>query len=1317
MKKLFITIMACLAFTCVRAQGWPANYGGVMLQGFYWDYYDDEDWGTWSALKGQADDLEGYIDLIWVPNSARTKNDYCVEHAATEGNGWLKDMGYMPCWWLNHDNTIFGNTTDLKSMIATYKSKGIGIIEDVVINHKNGQNDWCDFPNEHVVGTKGTYDLNWSLADICYNDNGGYVRTMFDVTGAADTGDDFDGCRDLDHTGANVQKNVKTYLDYLQKELGYSGFRYDMVKGYGPQYVGVYNAYAKPTFSVGEFWDNWEGTKWWVDGTKQNGIVQSAAFDFPLKFLINYAFKDNFNQNALTGSNALAFNDSYKRYSVTFVDNHDTYRDGTCMSNEKHVLAANAFILSMPGTPCIFLPHWKAHKTALKRMIAARKAAGITNTSSYTTDICNNGNGRQFTVTGSNGTILLLLGDCGYTPSTDTYCSVWESDKDNCNFRMFVSKSLSTALDSPPSGSNSSLGTPRVDMPSGTYYQSVTVNVSPSDNFTTVVYTEDGNDPTTESSTINSDGWTFIYNTEGTHTLKVGVKGENGITNIQTYKYNITNSIPTDITIYVRADKNPIYLYAWDANGVLTSNWPGTQLTEMKSANGVNFYYMTFPKPSNGYTLNYILNQGSDDTKTSDQTGIGSDIFTALGNGTAENLTDTYTGATISEPVAYKDVMVYVDANRYPLNLYAWYESNDNSTLLLGGWPGKRLSHTACINNKTWFYEVIKIQGNQSLNLIVSDGNNQSANFENVTGDVFVSYDGGYRTKLTNKTDDYAGYPQAWYEQGEICAFFVDDVNDTEHPNREWGNIHAWAWIEGGNNYTGGKWPGAECKYLGYNEWGQKIYKWTYTGDLSGTPEKIIFNNGSDAKKTANCTFENGAWYNTSNTGQSTPISTAVVPSSEISLAELGTLTPATNWDGKSENVAQKNNGGTMEKVFSLTAGEYVVQAIVRGTYGSKVTLSAKEQSADVDLTGMEDGATSTVQTNGIVDEYATGTNNGWQKVELSFTLDADEMVTVTLASEADEWQLGALKVLDGTLAKTKATDGVDLANAYIDVRGANEFSFFERGVNRNSLIKAAANTLPALLPYNVIVGNTCANLQLTDGNYSFNNAGEAFTATNVSYDRSFTANQTSTVCLPFALTAKEADEAGTFWGLESYNSETGELNFVKVDAPEANTPYLFDAKVSSPFSFLTNKIVPVSSSLTTEITNGISFNGVNERTHLVSGKDESGNSANVIYYGYRNSDHSFVKVGTGEGQNGGGAWINPFRAYIKTVSSNTGSNTNARLNVLFDGEGGETGIQVVKPAVEPKGEQPIYNLSGQRVMTPNKKGIYVIGGKKYIVK
>ena len=1278
--------MMCLASVCMMAQGWPENYGGVMLQGFYWDYYDDADWGTWNALKGQASDLEGYIDLIWVPNSARTKNDWCVEH------NQLKDMGYMPCWWLNHDNTCFGSSAELKSMINTYKQKGIGIIEDVVINHKNGENDWCDFPNESVeVGDK-TYTLNWSLADICYNDNGGYVRTMFDVTGAADTGDDFDGCRDLDHNGANVQQNVKTYLDYLQKELGYAGFRYDMVKGYGPQYVGIYNAYAKPTFSVGEYWDDWGGTTWWVNGTKQNGVVQSAAFDFPLKFLINNAFKGDFNQSALN-TQGMAGSSDFQRYSVTFVDNHDTYRDGSCMSNEHHVLAANAFILSMPGTPCIFLPHWKTHKAALKRMIAARKAAGITNQSTFESNECNNGSGRSFIVHGSNNnSILLLLGNCG-DYNTSGYTSVWNGDNNNWNFAMYVSNSVAGSLDSSPSGSNANLGTSRVDMASGTYYQSVTVNVSPSDDFTTLVYTEDGSDPTTSSSTIGSDGMTFTYN-KGTHTLKIGVKEANNIRDIKTYRYVVTDVEPTDITIYVRADKSPIYLYAWDNNGTLTADWPGTQLSAMKSANGQNFYYMTFPKPSQDYTLNYILNQGSDGTKTADNYGVGSDIFTALGaaNEVAIDLTTTYTGTTIEAPKPYQDITVYVEANRYPIKLYVWNDGGE----LLGGFPGKQMAHTACINGKNWFYETIKIQENQSpFSLVVSDGTKQSADFTGVADDVFVSYDGGDHSALTNKTSDYAGYPLAWYEEGEVCAFFVIPSGWFG----DWYNINAYA-----DGFTNA-WRGDACAFLGYNESGDQIWKWTCTKSVVGQPSIILFNSegwnsGYDNyNKTEDLPFVNGAWYSAESwkgSGKTDPVSTAVAPSTEISIAALGTPTTATNWNGKSEKVAQKNNGETMTKAFSLSAGTYIVQAIVRGTNGGTVTLSAKEQRDVVDLTGL-DGASSSVQTNGIVEKYVTGTNNGWQKAEVAFTLSSAEKVTVTLTSGASTWQVGALKVLPGT-AKTKATTGVDLANnTFVDVRNTNDFSFYERGENRNALIKAATGTLPTYLPYNVIVDGACANLKLTDGNYSFK-SNEAFTATNVSYDRTFTEGQSATICLPFALTAEEAAAAGTFWALDSYSG--GNIHFVKVAKPAANTPYIFVAKATgAPFATMSGKTVPTS--LLEEVAkDDLSFIGVNERQHLVS------TAKSTTYYGYSNGE--FVKVGTGTGAN-----INPFRAYLQTATP-----LQARMAVLFDGEDDDLmGIQDVAPAQKPMGQQSVYNLGGQRVRTPQKKGLYIMGGKIFVVK
>ena len=46
------------------AIGWPANYGGVMLQAFYWDSFDDS---QWTVLEAQADQMKGTFDLVWLP--------------------------------------------------------------------------------------------------------------------------------------------------------------------------------------------------------------------------------------------------------------------------------------------------------------------------------------------------------------------------------------------------------------------------------------------------------------------------------------------------------------------------------------------------------------------------------------------------------------------------------------------------------------------------------------------------------------------------------------------------------------------------------------------------------------------------------------------------------------------------------------------------------------------------------------------------------------------------------------------------------------------------------------------------------------------------------------------------------------------------------------------------------------------------------------------------------------------------------------------------------------------------------------------------
>ena len=427
MRKLYSTLVLLFVAIATMAQGWPQNYKGVMLQGFYWDGYADS---KWTVLEKQADELSQYFDLIWVPQSGMTSKFYHNKE---------KTMGYDPCFWLDH-NSCWGTEAELKKMIKTFSDKGTGIIEDVVINHKNGLNTWVDFPDE--TSASGNYSIKWDNTDfsgICVTDE--CNKNGYPTTGANDTGDNFDGYRDLDHTNETVQKNVKTYLDFLLNEIGYVGFRYDMVKGYSAKYTGEYNSSAQPIYSVGEYWDD-DKTKVtnWINGTKVDGIIQSAAFDFPMKYNINSAFGGG-NWSAL--ANDMLSNDkTYARYSVTFVDNHDTYRrdEGGKDYLGTNICAANAYILAMPGTPCLFLKHWQSNKGTLKRLIALRKAAGITNESEILTAETL-GNGFLLTVQGSIGKLRLHLGPVGDVAFANPV-DMWTLAIEGKNFQVYTSKDV-----------------------------------------------------------------------------------------------------------------------------------------------------------------------------------------------------------------------------------------------------------------------------------------------------------------------------------------------------------------------------------------------------------------------------------------------------------------------------------------------------------------------------------------------------------------------------------------------------------------------------------------------------------------------------------------------------------------------------------------------------------------------------------------------------------------------------------------------------------------------------------------------------------
>ena len=60
-RKLATMAAAIATSATMAAQGWPAAYEGVMLQGFYWNSYDAT---NWKNLESQADELSQYFKLI-----------------------------------------------------------------------------------------------------------------------------------------------------------------------------------------------------------------------------------------------------------------------------------------------------------------------------------------------------------------------------------------------------------------------------------------------------------------------------------------------------------------------------------------------------------------------------------------------------------------------------------------------------------------------------------------------------------------------------------------------------------------------------------------------------------------------------------------------------------------------------------------------------------------------------------------------------------------------------------------------------------------------------------------------------------------------------------------------------------------------------------------------------------------------------------------------------------------------------------------------------------------------------------------------------
>lgn len=409
MKKIILSILTILFVApALRASniGVPAECEDVMLQCFYWDSYTLTKYNRtkWIDLLKDTADINASFDLVWFPPSAQS----------TGG------VGYYHTCLSNQSGTAWGTLPRLQELIAALHAGNTKVLADIVINHRGSVNGWCIFAEDKFGEGYGSFQL--TTEHICKYDEaftnsdsncyGGSER------GAEDTGTNDGGCRDIDHTSEYVQEWAKTYTRWMLDSMKYDGFRYDMTLGYHGRYLSMYNEASQPYFSVSELWEGIDRQKQHLEETNYNTMV----FDFQQKYELHKAIVGGNYSKLVKNSNSFR-GQGLERYAVTFIDNHDTFErednksqefykynaDLSLATTKAFIMQANAYILMMPGVPCVFWPHWYSYKQEIKDLIAIRKIAGI-HSESEVLDETSGTKAYSATIQGHRRKVILRLG-------------------------------------------------------------------------------------------------------------------------------------------------------------------------------------------------------------------------------------------------------------------------------------------------------------------------------------------------------------------------------------------------------------------------------------------------------------------------------------------------------------------------------------------------------------------------------------------------------------------------------------------------------------------------------------------------------------------------------------------------------------------------------------------------------------------------------------------------------------------------------------------------------------------------------------------
>jgi len=317
----------------------------ILCQGFNWESHKSGKWYVELGKKAKELSSLGFT-IVWSPPPTDS----------------VSPEGYMPRDLYNL-NSRYGTMDELKELVKIFHEADIKVLGDAVLNHRCAQ-----FQNNNGVWNIFGGRMNWDDRAVVADD------PHFQGRGNKSSGDNFHAAPNIDHSQEFVRNDLKEWLCWMRKEVGYDGWRLDFVRGFWGGYVKDYLEASEPYFAVGEYWDSLSYTYGemdynqdahrqrivdWINAT--NGTA--GAFDVTTKGILHAALERSeywrLSDEKGKPPGVLGW---WPSRAVTFIENHDT---GSTQGHWRFPygmeLQGYAYILTHPGTPAVFYDHIFSH--------------------------------------------------------------------------------------------------------------------------------------------------------------------------------------------------------------------------------------------------------------------------------------------------------------------------------------------------------------------------------------------------------------------------------------------------------------------------------------------------------------------------------------------------------------------------------------------------------------------------------------------------------------------------------------------------------------------------------------------------------------------------------------------------------------------------------------------------------------------------------------------------------------------------------------------------------------------------------------------